>query len=176
MTRPLVKKTPYELLKGRKPNISHLMAFGCKCFVHNNGKDSQENLENQFVLVGSMAGIEKGILVIEDIGEISDNDETVNESMGIESQDIGDSSGDKRAADGLVRLRKQFHEPVHSLAKIDKSLDLVQNVSDSYNQKKKSKVGKTAGKSMGGTKRKSAPSIPVATPPTRGITTRIQKK
>jgi len=28
MTRPLVEKTPYELLKGRKPNISHLRAFG----------------------------------------------------------------------------------------------------------------------------------------------------
>ncbi|XP_070004135.1 uncharacterized protein [Nicotiana sylvestris] len=40
MTRPLVEKTPYELLKGIKPKISHLRAFGCKCFVHNNGKDS----------------------------------------------------------------------------------------------------------------------------------------
>ncbi|XP_070028917.1 uncharacterized protein [Nicotiana sylvestris] len=42
MTRPLVEKTPYELLKGRKPNIFHLRAFGCKCYVHNNGKDSLE--------------------------------------------------------------------------------------------------------------------------------------
>ena len=40
MTRPLIEKTPYELLKGRKPNISHLRAFGCKYYVHNNGKDS----------------------------------------------------------------------------------------------------------------------------------------
>ncbi|XP_070014477.1 uncharacterized protein [Nicotiana sylvestris] len=39
MTRPLIEKTPYELLKGRKPNISHLRAFGCKCYVHNNRKD-----------------------------------------------------------------------------------------------------------------------------------------
>ncbi|CAH9079864.1 unnamed protein product [Cuscuta europaea] len=36
MIRPLLGKTPYELLKGRKPNISHLRTFGCKCFVHNN--------------------------------------------------------------------------------------------------------------------------------------------
>ncbi|XP_070003030.1 uncharacterized protein [Nicotiana sylvestris] len=42
MTRPLVEKTPYELLKGRKQNISHLREFGCKFFVHNNGKDSLE--------------------------------------------------------------------------------------------------------------------------------------
>ncbi|WRX14093.1 Integrase [Theobroma cacao] len=36
--RPLISKTPYELYKGRKPNISHLRSFGCKCFVLNNGK------------------------------------------------------------------------------------------------------------------------------------------
>lgn len=29
MARPLIEKIPYELLKGRKPNISHPMAFGC---------------------------------------------------------------------------------------------------------------------------------------------------
>ena len=40
MLRPLLEKTSYELLRGRKPNISHLRAFGCKCFVHNNGKDN----------------------------------------------------------------------------------------------------------------------------------------
>ena len=34
----MTDKTPYELLKGRKPNISYFRAFGCKCFVHNNGK------------------------------------------------------------------------------------------------------------------------------------------
>ncbi|PKA63291.1 Retrovirus-related Pol polyprotein from transposon TNT 1-94 [Apostasia shenzhenica] len=37
--RSILKKTPYELWKGRKPNISHLRVFGCKCFVLNNGKD-----------------------------------------------------------------------------------------------------------------------------------------
>ena len=39
LIRPILKKTPYELYFGRKPNISHLHVFGCKCFVHNNGKD-----------------------------------------------------------------------------------------------------------------------------------------
>ena len=40
LIRPILKKTPYELYKGRKLNISHLRVFGCKCFVVNNGKDS----------------------------------------------------------------------------------------------------------------------------------------
>ena len=40
LIRPILKKTPYELYKGRKPNKSHLRVFGCKCFVLNNGKDS----------------------------------------------------------------------------------------------------------------------------------------
>ncbi|XP_070004244.1 uncharacterized protein [Nicotiana sylvestris] len=40
MTRCIIETTPYELLKGRKPNISHLRAVGCKCFMHYNGKDS----------------------------------------------------------------------------------------------------------------------------------------
>lgn len=32
LIRPMLNKTPYELLKGRKPNLSHLHVFGCKCF------------------------------------------------------------------------------------------------------------------------------------------------
>ncbi|GAB2299566.1 hypothetical protein Dimus_038569 [Dionaea muscipula] len=40
MIRPILKKTPYELFKGRKPNITHFRTFGSKCFVHNNGKDN----------------------------------------------------------------------------------------------------------------------------------------
>ena len=40
MIRPILNKTPYELFKGRKPNIMHLRVFGCKCYVHNNGKDA----------------------------------------------------------------------------------------------------------------------------------------
>jgi len=40
LTRPMLKKTPYELFKGRKPSVSHLKVFGCKCFILNNGKDN----------------------------------------------------------------------------------------------------------------------------------------
>jgi len=40
LINPILKKTLYELFKGRKPNISHLKVFGCKCFIMNNGKDN----------------------------------------------------------------------------------------------------------------------------------------
>jgi len=36
---PIRNKTPYELLNGIKPNVSHLKVFGCKCYVLNNGKE-----------------------------------------------------------------------------------------------------------------------------------------
>ena len=38
--RSILKRTPYELWKGTLPNISYFHAFGCKCFVHNNGKEA----------------------------------------------------------------------------------------------------------------------------------------
>jgi transposase InsO family protein len=30
----LLKKTPYELIVGRKPNISYFRVFGCKCYIY----------------------------------------------------------------------------------------------------------------------------------------------
>ena len=38
MVRSIFKKTPYELFKGKKPNLSHLKIFGCICYILNNGK------------------------------------------------------------------------------------------------------------------------------------------
>jgi len=40
LIRPILMKTPYELFNGRKPNINHLIVFGCSCFVLNNGKEN----------------------------------------------------------------------------------------------------------------------------------------
>ena len=40
LIRPILKKTPYELFKGRKLNIAYLGPFACKCFIYNNGKDN----------------------------------------------------------------------------------------------------------------------------------------
>ncbi|KAH0773457.1 hypothetical protein KY290_010594 [Solanum tuberosum] len=40
LIRPILKKTPYELWRGKKPNINYFHPFGCKCFIHNNGKNN----------------------------------------------------------------------------------------------------------------------------------------
>ena len=40
LIRPILKKIPYEFFKGRRPILSHLKVFGCKCFILNNGKES----------------------------------------------------------------------------------------------------------------------------------------
>ncbi|XP_075082507.1 uncharacterized protein LOC142166857 [Nicotiana tabacum] len=39
-TMSLLNKTPYELLNKRKPKLTHLRTFGCKCFILNNGKEA----------------------------------------------------------------------------------------------------------------------------------------
>ena len=33
--RLILEKTPYELWKNMKPNISYFKVFGCKCFISN---------------------------------------------------------------------------------------------------------------------------------------------
>ena len=38
MVRPILNKIPYELYKRKKPNLSHFKAFGCVCYILNNGK------------------------------------------------------------------------------------------------------------------------------------------
>ena len=48
LIRPILKKTPYELYKGRKPNISHLRVFGYKCFFLHNGKESRAKFDAKF--------------------------------------------------------------------------------------------------------------------------------
>ena len=53
LLRPILKKTPYELWKNKKPNISYFKVFGCKCFILNT-KDNLENLMQNRMLEFSL--------------------------------------------------------------------------------------------------------------------------
>ena len=48
LIKPILKKTPYELYKGRKQNISHLKVFGCKCYMLNNGEENIDKFEAKY--------------------------------------------------------------------------------------------------------------------------------
>ena len=39
LIRAVLNKTPYELLNNRKHMLSYLRAFGCRCFMLNNGNN-----------------------------------------------------------------------------------------------------------------------------------------
>jgi len=55
LIQPILKRTPYELFKGKCPNMSYFRPFGCKCFVHNNGKNNLGKFDarsDEGVLVG----------------------------------------------------------------------------------------------------------------------------
>ena len=40
-----LKKTTYELFKMKNPKASYFRAFGCKCFIHDNGKENLVKLD-----------------------------------------------------------------------------------------------------------------------------------
>jgi hypothetical protein len=52
--RSILKKTPYELWYGRKPNISYMKVFGCKCFIldESNKLDKFASKSNEGIFVG----------------------------------------------------------------------------------------------------------------------------
>lgn len=41
----ILKKTPYELWRGKKSNIRYFYPFGCKCFIQNNNKNNVGNFD-----------------------------------------------------------------------------------------------------------------------------------
>ena len=73
--RPIIKRTPYELFKHNKPNISYFHLFGCKCFILNNekyqlGKFDSKSYEGIFIGYSSQSKayrvFNKRTLVIEE--------------------------------------------------------------------------------------------------------------
>ncbi|XP_070057208.1 uncharacterized protein [Nicotiana tomentosiformis] len=138
---------------------------------------------NRFVMVGTIIGVE-----ITESGNISGKiirkrkkrvrvlkSEDAAEEEERLREEGGSGSGDASAAEGLFRLRKRFQESVSSVQ--EPLEDLLKRVFDCYNLiKKKSSRVKFPETARTNKKRKAASFIPVETPPTRGTTTRSQKK
>ncbi|XP_019261165.1 PREDICTED: titin-like [Nicotiana attenuata] len=90
-------------------------------------------------------------------------------------EERGSGSSDASAAEGLVRLRKRFQEPVPSMK--EPLEEFLKKVSDRYNPKKKKSSGdKIPQTTRAQKKRKVASSIPVEIPPKRGRATRKESK
>ena len=47
LIRPILKKTPYELVYGRPSNIAYFKVFGCKCIILN-VKDNLEKFNKKW--------------------------------------------------------------------------------------------------------------------------------
>ena len=45
LVRSILKKTPYELWKGRKSNIGYFHVFGWRCNIYNNEKDNLDKFD-----------------------------------------------------------------------------------------------------------------------------------
>jgi len=54
--RALLKKTSYELMHRRAPKVSHLRAFGCRCFILKQGNlDKFESHSSNGIFLGYAA-------------------------------------------------------------------------------------------------------------------------
>ncbi|XP_070054283.1 uncharacterized protein [Nicotiana tomentosiformis] len=154
------------------------------------------NLENRFVLVGSMPGIETT-----ESGKVGGKNKKgkEKESEGARSTVRGKEKGVVGSSPTPVSLTKESGAMVvlgEESAGIEESVrkmggsgfgeavegqetfaDLLKRVTASYNPKKKGSSGvNTPGTARANKKRKAASSIPVEIPPTRGRATRSQKK
>jgi len=132
LIRPILKKTPYELFKGRKPNIYHFRIFGCKYFILNNGKDNLGKFDSKadegiFLGYSSQShayrAYNKRTMLIEEIVHIT-FDET-NQKM----QDKPENSADDEETERLQKLTKtdaeQNEEKTVELDTAERETDLI---------------------------------------------------
>ena len=132
LIRPILKKTPYELFKGRKPNIYHFRIFGCKYFILNSGKDNLGKFDSKadegiFLGYSSQShayrAYNKRTMLIEEIVHIT-FDET-NQKM----QDKPENSADDEETERLQKLTKtaaeQNKEKTVELDTAERETDLI---------------------------------------------------
>ena len=91
--RPGTKKTPYELWKGRKPNVKYFKIFGSTCFIlkdkENVGKFDSRNDEGIFLGYSSLSKAyrvynKKTMKVMETVNVVIDESSDSYSEKGIE--------------------------------------------------------------------------------------------
>ena len=129
MIRSILNKTPYELWKGRKPNIGYLKVFGCKCFILNT-KDNLGKFDSKSN-VGIFLGysttskayrvFNKRTLVVEEsMHVIFDESNTLCEERKLDDDDIvvlepspNEQIANEIASDEGIQLQQQDLEEVN---------------------------------------------------------------
>jgi hypothetical protein len=117
--RLIIKKTPYELWIGRKPNLSYFKVFGSKCFVLNESpkvtKFDSKSIEGIFIGYSSISKayriyIPTSRIVVESVHVKFD--ETINIGADKSSSIVGDVAEDINALrDNQVIIVEDEQEP-----------------------------------------------------------------
>jgi hypothetical protein len=94
--------TPFQLHLGRKPSVSHLRPFGCKCFVLKHGNlDNFESRSSNGILLGYTAhGRSYRVFNLETNTIIASYDVTIDETTPC-PRDIFDCAGDKEMEESI---------------------------------------------------------------------------
>jgi hypothetical protein len=100
--RSILHLTPFELCFGRKPSVSHLKPFGCKCFVLKCGNlDKFESRSSDGILVGyTTHGRSYRVFNLETNTVLESCDVTFNETAPY-PRDIFECAGDKEMEESI---------------------------------------------------------------------------
>lgn len=139
---PILNKTPYELLKGRKSNLSHIHVLGCKCFILNNGKKDLGNFDSKYdegIFLGNSQSsrayrvYNKRLLTVEEFVHVTfDESYPRNVRKCISFHDVGISSEDmlnyiKEGIDQPVAVKLEKEEVDDPEKEKEESLTKVDN-------------------------------------------------
>ncbi|WVZ55842.1 hypothetical protein U9M48_006450 [Paspalum notatum var. saurae] len=92
----LLGKTPYELLIGRKPNISYFRVFGCKCFIYKKKCERERLGKRKTLRCWFLCG-----LCIKLEGMYSINDGMIEEMCDVEFDETNGSQGEMFSHDDV---------------------------------------------------------------------------
>ncbi|XP_057418504.1 uncharacterized protein LOC130712700 [Lotus japonicus] len=143
--RPMMKKTPYELWRGRRPTVAYFHPFGCKCFILNT-KDNIgkfDNKSDQGILLGYSTH-SKAYRVF------NSRTKAVEESINVKFDDHSTESTDRLERDSLnLDLSDQEDEIISKEVQSSDNSPTVQSIAPpSGNQEQSDQVMTSSGISL----------------------------